>query len=72
MAVVVEQPGNFGKDRSAILGITNQMIPKPLVNLSYTAETPPERVRLARLLIDEAIQCKPHICLEIVDPGPAN
>ncbi len=47
------------------LGIVNQMNPQPLIVLSYDAQTPPARVRRARLLIEEAIRCNPSRCLEI-------
>jgi DNA-binding CsgD family transcriptional regulator len=53
-----------------LLGIVNQMNPQPLVVLSYSAQTPPERVHRARLLIDEEIQCKPSECLEITISPP--
>jgi DNA-binding CsgD family transcriptional regulator len=47
------------------LDLTTLVTPQPLVILSYTAQTPPERVRRARLLIEEVIRCEPSECLEI-------
>lgn len=47
------------------LGIVGQLNPQPLMILSYSAQTPPERVQRVRLLIDETIRCEPDKCLEI-------
>lgn len=47
------------------LGIVTQMNPQPLMILSYSAQTPHERIQRARLLVDEAIQCTPAACLEV-------
>jgi DNA-binding CsgD family transcriptional regulator len=57
---------------SEFLGVTNQMNPQPPVILSYTADTPLDRVRRTRLLIDKAVQCKPAISVEIINPGRVN
>lgn len=47
------------------LGIVARMNPQPLMILSYSARTPPERIQRARLLIDEVIECTPATCLEV-------
>jgi DNA-binding CsgD family transcriptional regulator len=47
------------------LGLLNQMTPQPLMILSYSAQTPPERIQRARLLIEDVIRCRPSDCLEI-------
>jgi DNA-binding CsgD family transcriptional regulator len=47
------------------LGIVNQMKPQPLLVLSYSVKTPPERIQRLRLLIEKVIRCKPSECLEI-------
>lgn len=45
--------------------ITNQINPQPLIILSYSAQTPRDRIRRARLLVEKVVQCKPGECLEL-------
>jgi DNA-binding CsgD family transcriptional regulator len=47
------------------LTITTRMTPQPVLILSYSAQTSPNRVHRVRMLIDEAILCKPGRCIEI-------
>ena len=64
-----------GKETSAsaireFLGITAQMNPQPMIVLTYSAQTPAERIQRARLLVGEVIQCTPAVCLEVTaSPG---
>lgn len=49
------------------LGIISRLMnPQPLMILSYSRETPCERVQRARSLIQEVVQCKPGECLEVL------
>ena len=57
-------------DIRKLLGIlANEIHPQPLTVLSYSARTPRGRIQRARRLVDEAIQCKPGECLEVISPG---
>jgi hypothetical protein len=49
----------------AFLDVTATMNPQPLLVLTHSARTPSERVRRARLLVDEAVRCTPAKCLEV-------
>ena len=45
--------------------VANELDPQPLMILSYSAQTPQERIQRARLLVDEVIKCTPAACLEV-------
>ena len=47
------------------LSIIDQMNPQPLMILAYSAQTPHQRIKWARSLIQEVIRCKPGECLEV-------
>ena len=50
-----------------MLGVVSQMNPQPLLVLSYSPQTPPERVHRTRLLIEDVLRCQPGECREITN-----
>ena len=45
--------------------IANDMNPRPLTVLSYSARTSGKRVQRIRALVHAIVQCKPGDCLEV-------
>lgn len=51
------------------LSIVKQLDPQPRTVLSHGAGVPPEHLQRVRALVDNALDCEPATCFEVIQPG---